>query len=459
MTPSSPDTPPGRSLGRQKAQGAHETTFGLRRAKLTNRLVEKALPVKTDYVIWDEEVPGFGLRVWPSREGRAARKSFVLQYRAGGRERKLTLGQFGPLSAEAARRLALSAKASVAHGIDPAAEKEKARRGVTLREAIPRFLETVEKKKKLRTASEYLRVLTKYVAPTLGRRRLDDLDAADVMRLHQRFHETPTQANRILTVLSSLCSWAAQAGLRSDGKLNPCSRVERYPETQCERFLTGEEIARVGDALVRAETVGLPPAPWRRRSSGVGPTAKHRPRSADVPTPASSESVNAIRLLMLTGARKNEILQLKWSDVDLRRGLLGLHDTKTGRSQRPIGAPAVKLLSELTRSGPFVFPGERPGKPLEGVRRLWDAVRVEAKLEGVRLHDLRHTLASVAAGQGLSLLLIGKMLGHKHAATTQRYAHLADEPAKAAADQTSGAMAAMIGGNVTRRDAARVVVR
>jgi integrase len=398
-------------------------------------------------VIWDSTKhapPGFGLRVWPAREGRAPTKTFILHYRARGRERKLTLGRLGPLSVDAARKLALAAKSSVAHGSDPAADKAKARHGLTLREAIQRFIEAVERKKKLRTAYEYRRVFKKYITPILGRRRLDDLDTADVMRLHGRYHTTPTQANRILTVLSSLCSWAAQAGLRGEGKVNPCSRVERYPESAKERFLTGEEIVRISEALARAEREGLAPAPKRRMARKTGATAKHRPKAADLPVHASPGAVNAIRLLMLTGARKNEILRLRWADVDLERSALHLSDTKTGRSARPIGAPAAQLLSELPHSGPYVFPGKRAGKPIESVRRLWDAVRYDAKLEEVRLHDLRHTMASTAAGEGLSLLLIGKMLGHKHAATTQRYAHLADAPVKTATDRTANVIAAFL---------------
>jgi integrase len=268
-------------------------------------------------------------------------------------------------------------------------------------------------------------------------------------------HKTPTQANRILTVLSSLCSWAAQAGLRGEGKVNPCSRVERFPESAKERFLTGEEIVRISDALVRAEREGLPPAPSRRMARKTGATAKHRPKTADLPIPASPGTVNAIRLLMLTGARKNEILRLKWSDVDLERSTLNLSDTKTGRSSRAIGAPAVKLLAALPRSGPYVFPGAREGNPLEGVRRLWDAARHEARLGDVRLHDLRHTMASVLAGEGQSLLLIGKLLGHKNAATTQRYTHLTDAPVKAAADRAAGTMAAFLVGSTQRAALAR----
>jgi integrase len=439
--------PPDKGSSLSGAPGAAVSAPVPRRGKLTNRLIEKAGPLATDYVIWDSTEhtpPGFGLRVWPARDGRPPRKAFILHYRAGGRERKLTLGRYGDLSVDAARKLAFAAKSSVAHGSDPAADKAKARHGLTLREAIPRFIEAVERKKKLRTAYEYKRVLTKYVAPTLGRRRLDDLDAADVNRLHEQYHKTRTQANRILTVLSSLCSWAAQAGLRSEGKVNPCSGVERYREEGKERFLTGEEIVRISDALVRAEREGLVPAPKRRMTRKTGATAKHRPKTADVPIPASPGTVNAIRLLMLTGARKNEVLRLRWADVDLERSEINLSDTKTGRSSRPIGAPAAQLLAELPHSGPYVFPGERTGKPIEGVRRLWDAVRYDAKLEDVRLHDLRHTMASTAAGEGLSLLLIGRMLGHKHAATTQRYAHLADAPVKAATDRTANVIAAFL---------------
>jgi integrase len=161
--------------------------------------------------------------------------------------------------------------------------------------------------------------------------------------------------------------------------------------------------------------------------------------------------VAAIRFLLLTGWREREALNLKWSEIDVARGVATLPSTKTGRSVRVIGAPARLLLSELPRvdGSPFVFPGRIVGGPLVEINRVWYAVRHAAKLEDVRLHDLRHSFASVSASSGGSLLIIGKLLGHRETATTAKYAHLFDDPMAAAADSASGLLAAWLDGKTT----------
>ena len=195
----------------------------------------------------------------------------------------------------------------------------------------------------------------------------------------------------------------------------------------------------MGTALTSAETVGMPPAPTRRRKRKTGVTSKHRPKSVDDLKPANLFAVAAIRFLLLSGWREMEALNLRWNEIDTARRVATLPDTKTGRSIRPLGAPALALLDALPRiaESPYVFPGRAPEKPLVEINRVWYAVRLAAGLEDVRLHDLRHSFASAVASSGGSLLIIRALLGHKDTSTTAKYAHLFEDPVKATADATA----------------------
>lgn len=245
--------------------------------------------------------------------------------------------------------------------------------------------------------------------------------------------------------------WSESRGYRPRGS-NPCRDVGKFPEQSRERFLSAEEVGRLGAALTKAEKEGLPPAPMYRLRASSEKTAKHRPKSADTPIPANPFAVAAIRFLLLTGWREQEALTLRWSDVDLARGRSTLADTKSGRSHRAIGAPLPALLASLRQlhGSSHVFPGAKPGMPLREIRRVWTAVRHEASLDDVRLHDLRHTVASFAVGSGHSLYLTGKLLGHARAETTAKYAHLADDARKATADRVSAEIAAALDGGEAR---------
>lgn len=224
---------------------------------------------------------------------------------------------------------------------------------------------------------------------------------------------------------------------------SPARSIKPYTESARERFLTADEFRRLGDALGRAERQGLPPAPKYRKSAASPKTAKHRPKNADDPVKANSVAIAAIRLLILTGCREGEILSLRWDAVDFERGYLRFADTKTGRSVRPLAQSAAALLETLPRinGNPFVLPGLKPGEHLKEIKRVWYAVRHAASLDEVRLHDLRHSFASVPASSGDSLLVVRALLGHKRASTTERYAHLGDDPVKRAADRTANTIA------------------
>ncbi len=309
----------------------------------------------------------------------------------------------------------------------------------------------------------------KHVVPALGSRRVVDLQPADIAKLHRSLRGTPYLANRVLALLGSFFGYAERQGERPRHS-NPAYDIEPYRELSRERFLTPAEIARLGGALTTAAKVGLS-VPPEMQGKSRGMSAKRRAkltgrkrgpykRKEKAPRiqPANPFAVAAIRFLILTGWREREALTLKWADLDLERSLATLPDTKTGKSTRIIGAPARLLLDELPRieKSPYVFPGQSPDKPLVEINRLWYAVRHAAKLDGVRLHDLRHSFASVSASSGGSLLMIGKLLGHKESATTAKYAHLLPDPVKAAADAASSQVAAWLNGETATAKVTRI---
>ena len=242
-----------------------------------------------------------------------------------------------------------------------------------------------------------------------------------------------------MSLLGSLFNWAAKAGEVPRGT-NPTVDVTRFREQARERYLTAEEWARLGDALREAETIGIE---W---SVDIArPTAKHAPRPEKRREIYSPPAIAAIRLLLLTGCRVGEILSLRWSEIDFERGLLLLPDSKTGRKPVIVNAPALQVLSELPRAGEFVILGDDPNKPRADLNRPWRAIAKRAQLEGVRLHDLRHSFASIGAGLGLGLPIVGKLLGHTVASTTMRYAHLDADPLRMASNRIGSTIAAALG--------------
>ncbi len=361
---------------------------------------------------WDEELSGFALRIFPS-----GRKAFLLRYRHEGRLRYLTLGTFPALSAARARDKALHALANLADEKDPGEERRKARsKGFTVADLGERFLDKhCAPLLKPRTVTEYRRIWRLHVNPALGSLKVEAVQTADVERLHRRMSDTPRAANHTLAVLSSAFNCAERWGLRPQ-RSNPCYGVKRYRQEGRERFLSGEELQSLGRVLDEAEKTS--------------------------PFP-----VAALRTLILTGCRKSEILSLRWEHVDLDRARLTLPDSKTGAKVVLLPPAAVALLRDLPRMlrNPNVFPGSREGSPVVNLDRLWRGLREKAGLPDVRIHDLRHSFASVAAGSGVSLPLIGKALGHSQPQTTARYAHIADSPLRMAVDLTGEQIAAALG--------------
>jgi integrase len=415
----------------------------MRDRRITKRLVNSLKPAAQDYFVWDDTLRGFGLRLQPT-----GAKSYVVKYRAGsGRgapTRRVTLGRVGTLTPDEARALARKTLGAVAHGSDPATLKAAERRASTLRELAEIFLvEHVETKRKQTTAAHYRSLLKNVVLPELGSRKAEQVTPSDLAKLHAKMHGRPYQANRMLEVVGSLYSFAGKRKILPLG-FNPARGIEQYPEKGRERYLSADELSRLGDAIREAETVGLP-----YEIDETKPTAKHAPREAHRRTKIAPYAAAAVRLLILTGARLREILHLKWEHVDLERGLLLLPDSKTGKKAIVLNAPALAILVNLPRIGAYVIAGQAAGteadKPRADLNRPWRAIVKRAGLNGLRLHDLRHTHASVGAGLGLGLPIIGKLLGHTQPSTTARYAHLDNDPVRRASEHIGTRLAAAMG--------------
>ena len=403
--------------------------------KLTDSVV-KAMnkPEAGNQITYDEDVKGFGLRVTS-----AGAKAFVLNYRAGGRERRITIGSYPDWSVLAARDHAKGLKRQIDNGEDPMADRHADRAAPTIDSLADRFVAEHLSKRRGGTDRAYQSLLKLYIRPQLGKLKVADLRHSDVEKLHRDVVKRgPYQANRTIAVLSKMLALAVKWEMRTD---NPVKGIERAPEEKRERFLTPAEIGRLAEVL-----------------------ATHRERS----------SCNAIRLLLLTGARKGEMLAARWAEFDLAAGVWvkpSAHTKQKKDHRVPLSAPARSLLAEMRaeadieikRGGTaeFLFPSFDAAKHLTEIKRVWLAVCVAAGLAErvpqtdakgkvvtsakgepvmvwqatVRVHDLRHTYASILASSGLSLPVIGALLGHTQPGTTQRYAHLMDDPLRAATER------------------------
>lgn len=415
--------------------------------KITKRTVDGAEARAARYTIFDSAIPGFGLRVFPS-----GAKSWVFEYRPGegGRrlaKKRVTIGSASDFTPEKARKLADDLRSKVKTGQDPQGSKARDRKALTVEELARLFLsEHVEAKRKPGTVGHYSDVLNRLVIPELGKLKAKDLSRGDLTRLHIANKETPFQANRILAIVGSMYAYAGNQGLVPEG-MNPARGIERFRENGRERFLSVAELERLGAAIRKAETDGIA---WRIRPDGK---TKHVPKEKRA-TVIGEHAAAALRLLILTGARLREILHLEWQHVDSDRGLLLLPDSKTGQKTIVLNAPALTVLNGLTRVGRYVIAGDTVGtdceKPRADLKRPWAMVSREAGLEGVRLHDLRHNFAAFGAGGGMGLPIIGKLLGHKQAATTQRYAHLDADPLRRASNAIGAAIEVAMGGKKSK---------
>lgn len=365
-------------------------------ARINKRSVNDAQPEARDCYLWDDQLRGFGLKITP-----AGSKIYLVQYNLhgrAGRTRRVKVGAHGVLTAEQARVEAKKLLGDVAAKRDPAESRAKAKAQRTFGGAIDLFLEEhADAKLKPSTAEEYRRLLRLHVPERLRARSLGDIERADIATLHLQLRPKPYQGNRLLAVLSKFFNWAEMHGHRADAT-NPCRHIKKYRERKRERFLTDHELERLGEVLTQAERDRLA-SPW---------------------------VIAAIRLLILTGARHGEIRKLLWSEVDLPRRMLRLHDSKTNEKTVYLSEAAIEILSSIPRlnDNPHVICGDKSGSCLVNLQKPWRRIRQMANLGDVRIHDLRHSFASFAAARGHSLQAIGALLGHAQPSTTARYTHL-----------------------------------
>ena len=323
------------------------------------------------------------------------------------------------IHAEEARKRAALIIARVKAGEEAVPEPMKPAYGPSVAELAARYLtEHIEVRCKPSTVAATRSVLEKHIVPVLGKMPFAAVERAQVAELHGRLHETPAVANAVVRILSAMYRLACEWGIAPEGLPNSCRSLMKYPERKRERFLTDKEFVRLGEALDDVQARGGATAP----------------------------AVAAIRLLTLTGCRKSEILSLRWEDVALEVSELKLPDAKTGARVVPLPPPAVELLAALPREpgNPWVITGRKPGTHLRQIDDAWKIIRERAGLEGVRIHDLRHSYASRALALGESLTMIGRLLGHRQIETTARYAHLARDSVHEAAVRVSDSIAADI---------------
>ncbi|MBV9842272.1 MAG: site-specific integrase [Sphingomonadaceae bacterium] len=412
-------------------------------SKLTKLIVDQAVPGSARYTLWDDEVRGFGVRISPSGQ-----KSFILEYRAGagGRgatKRKITLGVHNSdFTPDAARKEARAILADVRRGSDPAKQRRTSRELPSFRSMADDFLSEAAAAKLLKPASiaNYKAVLTRYVYPALGSCKLDAISTGDVRKLHRAMGKTrPVTANRMLAAVGSVYRFAEGDEILPVGS-SPARGIKKFKEEGRERYLNTEELQRLGAALIEGAENGLP---WPQRAGRQA--SKHDRKPENQRTFLSVDETAAVRLLLFTGCRLREILHARWKDVDLERGMLRLPDSKSGRRTVILSAAAQDVLRAHSKSGDYVIFGNDPEKPRADLKRPWALITHAADLAGLRIHDLRHTFASVGAGGGLGLPVIGKLLGHADASVTQRYAHLADEQAKTAANLIAAGISAALG--------------
>jgi integrase len=384
--------------------------------RFTEAFIAGLKPDGRDRILSDVH-PGFGVRITPT-----GTKIFIAQAFVAGRRRRITIGFHPTMTVAEAREEALQALADMRRGSDPTLERKARLRAATAKEMTVAQLgdkwlaDYVRPKLKPRTIFDYERILAQHIKPALGHLSVARISRDDVNRLHVAMAKTPRRANYVMSVVRALINFAIDLNLRPPAS-NPARRIRMYRERMVERFLSAEEISKAADAIAKAE-----------REGRIGP-----------------HGAAGLRLALFTGARSGEITAIEWKHVDWDRRLIRLPDSKTNEPRTiHLSDAALEVLKTLPRISSFVIAGAKPGEALQNLRRAWMVARAYAGLDDVRLHDLRHSYASLAAGRGVSLQMIGKLLGHKVAATTQRYSHLSRDAAAAVNDELGEAMQAAI---------------
>ena len=412
------------------------------RGKLTKRSVDALKSDVRDQFIWDTEIPGFGCKVTPK-----GARIYILQYGRLGRDHRVTIGRHGSdVTAEQARLEALRLRGIVAAGENPAAGTRE-RSASTIADLGERYMiEYAKEHKKPSAVAQDRRNLDNHILPLIGKLLISSVESFDVARLMRDVAAGKTKkdektklrgrrivrggeivANRVQALLSKMFELAEKWKICPKGS-NPCRGLKHYKENRVERFLSADELARLGAALAAAESGQLMINEANQKSPS---TKKKRGGQRKIgPRSEKPSVIAAIRLLLFTGCRVGEILSLQWEHVHLDRRLLLLPDSKTGAKAVYLSEPAIRVLTDIKRdpTNDYVITGTPPEKPIMSLRKPWMNICTAAKIHNLRLHDLRHSFASIGAADGLSLQMIGALLGHTQPTTTARYAHLAASP-------------------------------
>ena len=394
------------------AKGQRRSPSNRRRRSLSDRVVDDLPVADRDVIYWDADLPGFGVRVYAT-----GAKAYLVQSRGQAGSKRVALGRHGVVPAEEARRRGAEVLARIRAGTGPGSGAEDGGRA-TVADLAERYLrEHVAVRCKPLTFRNYRHVIQKNVLPLLGQLPVAELERRHVAELHYQLRRTPVSANDAVNALSRMLNRADAWGMVPPGS-NPCRGMRRYRTRRPERFLTEHEFRRLGETLDALEAEGRLPA----------------------------HAAAALRLLMLTGCRRGEILGLRWADVRLDRSEIQLVDSKTGPRTVSLSPAAARVLADLPRpaGNPWVIAGAKPGARLPHITYYWYRVRQRAGLEDVRLHDLRHSFASRALALGEPLPMIGRLLGHTKIQTTARYAHLARDPVRDSAERVAASIAADI---------------
>ena len=390
----------------------------IERERLTDAIVKRLPRPKTgNRIAYDSDVAGFGCRITA-----AGSRAFILNYRTRtARERRHTIGRYPDWSTTAARAEAKRLRRLIDEGGDPLADIKAERAAPAMADLIERFETEHLVRKRPGTATDYRRMLNNHIRPALKHLKVADVTFEDVDRLHQRITKAghPYRANRVIAVLSKMFALAIRWNMRDD---NPCVGIERNVEHSRRRYLKDDELARLVKALA---------------------------------THADKLAADVVRLLLLTGCRRGEALAARWADLDLGKGVWSKPASSVKQNtphEAPLSAPARQLLSEIRDAhaakhrkrplGEYVFPSHGAEGHRVDIKRDWRQLTKAAGITGLRVHDLRHSFASQLASGGASLPLIGALLGHSNPTTTHRYAHLFDDPQRAAVERVGAVIGA-----------------
>ena len=392
--------------------------------KLTKTLIERAEVKNKPYFLFDDQLAGFCLRILST-----GKRHYYVQYMKHKQVKRIAVGRHGILTTEQARDKAVMLLGEIKGGGDPQQEFSDKRKEPLFEDIVERFMkEHAALHCKPRTRESYRWLMGKHIFPYFKGQKITNITKADIAHFQHTLRVTPTSANHCLQILSKIFNLSEMWGFRPDNS-NPCQHIKQYPRKGCERYLSKQEAKRLGDVLQEIKSY----------------------------PDKNLAAVYCIQLLLLTGCRLGEIQTLKWDYVDEEHQVLRLPDSKTGAKLIYLGAGVMNLLEEIRHhplrppDNPYVLWGKKPGTCLNNIQKPWRRFRKMAGLEDMRIHDLRHSFASFAVSKGMSLAMIGKLLGHSQVQTTARYAHLMTEPLTHAASEVTTILGELIQVDTTNK--------